>query len=1100
MNKKLLLLFLASLISSTGLLAQGTVRGTVTDAGTGETLPGVNVIISELTIGAATDVDGNYRIANVPAGTYTLVASFVGYQKYEASVTIGASGLVHDIELQVRVAGLDDVVVTAFGIQRERRALGYGVSEIGSESIVNQNVTDLSRVLTGKLPGVDISVSGGVTGSGSDIVIRGFSTLTGSNQPLIIVDGVRFDGGSNAQSDWYDGGGSQSNPNRLLDINPSNIADVSVLKGLSATVLYGEEGRNGVIIITTKTGQFSPDALGSGFQVTFDQSVYATQISSRPDYQNTYGGGSDQNFGWFYGNWGPRFDTRDGSLFGTNFVGYDTDGTVLIKHPLMSHAGTRTAFPEYSTAGGYKGYRYEPKGNPLDEFFRTGMASNTNLSISGGTENLALNLSYGRNAEDGFTPNNSMTRDAFSIGASYKVFDKLTAQTTFNMSLTDVKSPPISAGYGSGSYSTTSIFADVFYTPRNVDLNMPYQNPVTLGSAYYRGGNDMPHPKWTAEFVKTANITNRYYGQTALNLAVTDNVNLSYRMGYDSYTEQQSYKQNPGGVRPDDFNENGFYQTINIDRTGWDHNLNAMVDFQLTQDISLDGTLGAQYITDKYDRNGIESQQMVIFDFWRHSNFLSPSSSNSFLNNSALQSGSEKATAGVFGEFTLGYQDFVYLNIAGRNDWFSTLEPEHNSIFYPSASLSYILTDHLGISSDVLTYAKIFGGYGTSAGSPGPYNTRSTLASNSRAYIQSNGNIITTNSTSSFLGNPELKPELHKEFELGVDLRLFNNRVGLSGQVYTRTTSDLITSAPLDPATGYTSTLVNIGEIKNDGLELTLIASPIVAPFRWDATVNFSKNTSEVISTGDQDRIQVGGGFSNRGNFAVVGEPFMAMYGGTIERVTQDMVDNKPGFSGVKVGTPLVNAAGNYIESDEIGLIGNPNPDWNSSFINTFSYKNASLSFQFDYQQGGDMFSIWISTMLARGITTDTDVDRYNTFIMPGVNENTGLENTVQIASTGVFFDNYGFGTDELRVYDMTHIRLANIAFTYSLPVSLIEKLPINGLDLSITADNLWYYAFNVPKGSGFDPGTNSISGTRGFEYQTGPGARRFGGKITLRF
>lgn len=1090
MFKKLLILIVASLFAGLAwadmaAAQSGSLSGTVTDNDTGDELPGVNVLIQQLQRGVATGVDGEFEITGIPSGTYTLVVTFIGYERYQTDIQVEDSEVVIDIELTPSLSALDDVVVTAFGIQRDRRALGYGVAEVASEKITDRNQPDLSRALTGQLPGVDVGATGGLTGSGTDIVIRGFSTLTGSNAPLFIVDGVRFDGGRNTTDSWTQGGGAQTTPNRLLDLDPQNIADVTVLKGLSATVLYGEEGRNGVILIETKSGSFT-EAREPGFEITYDQSVYATQISSRPDYQNTYGGGFDQNFGWFFSNWGPRFDTQDERLFGSQFRGFDEDGTVLTGHPLGNHGSTAEAFPDLAGSD----YRYEAQQNPVDAFFRTGLASTSNLSISGGIDDLRLNVSYSRTGEAGFTPNNELTRNSFSVGAQYRVNDRLTASTTFNMSLTDVESPPTAAGGGSGPVTaggTTSVFADVFYTPRNIDLNMPFQNPITGGSAYYRAGNDIPNPVWTANNTGITNNTDRYFGRTEFTFDIMEGMAISYRLGYDSYTENRSYWQNPGGVRPD-FLLDGFYQTIEQQNTSWDNSINLNLNYQLTEDFTFDGILGAQYNTERLDRQGVESENMLVRDFFKHSNFIDQSAINSF-GGSDLQRLSERQTAGVFANFTVGFQDFVYLNIAGRNDWFSTLEPDNRSIFYPSASLSYILSDHLNIQNDYLTFVKIYAGVGTSAGSPGPYSTRNTLGTTARGFVNSDGNVVTRNNTSSFLGNLDLKPELHTEYELGADLRFLDGRVGLEAMVYSRTTTDLITQAPIDPSTGFTSTFVNIGEIENQGLEMTLRATPVARSVTWDVQANFFASRSEVVELGeDLDRLQVGGGFTNRGNFAIPGKPFMTMLGSTIAR-NED-------------GRPLIGSTGNYIIEDDIDVIGDPNPDYTLSVSNTVRYRGASLSFQIDYQEGGDMFSTWISSLMARGLTTDTDiVDRNNTFILPGVSAETGEENTVQISVSDVFFDNFGFGADELRVYDMSHIRLRQVSLSYDLTESIVERSPFERVTFSLTGDNLWMYAFNVPQGSGFDPEVNSIGGnSRGFEYFTGPAARRFGGSLRVQF
>lgn len=1074
--------------------AQTTIKGTVTDSANGEAIPGVNVVIVELQRGASSNAFGEYELRDIPEGTYTLTATLIGYKTFESQLVVSGAQQVFNVALEQDILRLDDVVVTAFGIEREERALGYGVSSVGSEDIQNRNDVEISRALTGQLPGVSVQATGGVTGSGTEIVIRGFTTLTGSNDPLIIVDGVQFEGSANTTSDFIDGGGLTTTPSRLLDIDPKNIEDVTVLKGLSATVLYGEKGRNGVILVTTKSGSFSKTG-GQGFQITLDQSVYATQVSSRPTYQDTYGNGFDQNFGWFFSNWGPKFDTNDPTLFGSNFRGFDNDGTVLISHPLWNFAGNRAAFPEFEDAV----YRYEAYPDPIEAFFQTGLASNTNLNISGGFEDLRLNVSYSRNAEEGFTPNNTLERNAFSIGANYKISDKFTAQTTFNMSLTDMETPPLAAGYGSGTYGTTSVFGDLMYTPRSIDLSIPYENPINGANAYYRSNGGIPHPFWTVNNAKTTNYTQRFYGKTEFQYEVNENVNLVYRLGYDTFGESQDYLQNRGaGSGVPSYLDNGFYQTIDVQSENWDTNINAIFRFQPVETISIDGTIGAQYVSQRRERQGLESTDMIINGFFKHTNFTSQNAVNSFTG-ASFQQLIERNTAGVFSEVTIGYDDVVYLNLAGRNDWFSTLEKDNRSIFYPSANLSVILSDLFDITNKTLSYLKVYVGVGSSAGSPSPYSTRNVLASNARAFI-TGGSVVTTNATSSFLGNPNLKPELHSEYEVGSDIRLYNGRLALNASAYTKSVTNLITSSPLDPSTGFTSTLVNIGNIENRGLELTLRATPMNGPLKWNISANYVATRSEVKELSDQlDRIAVGG-FTDQGNYAIVGEPFLVMYGYKILRVTEELKDNDTRFADAAVGTPIVDTQGNYIEAPDLGIIGDPTPDWNLSLSNSFRYKGATLSFQIDYQQGGDMFSTWISSLMARGLTKDTDVvDRNNTFILPNAVKQDGTPNDIQISPSDVFFNNFGFGPAELNVYDMTHIRLSNVSLAYSIPVDMVSKTPFKNITITLSGDNLFMKAFNVPKYSGFDPNVNSVGGnSRGFEYFTGPAARRFGGSIRV--
>lgn len=1099
MSKRLLLALLCTMIFAFGASAQVNISGTVVDAENDEPLPGVSVVVSETGQGDATGPQGEYEITGVQPGSYTLVATFIGYERFEQDIDVGDENLEINIEMAPDVIGLDDVVVTAFGIERERRALGYGTTGIDSEVMERNMDADVVRSLQGNLPGVNINEVGGISGAGTDINIRGFSSITGSNDPLFIVDGVRVDGGRHEATGqgWYYDGGAQTTPNRFLDIDPQNIKDIRILKGLSASVLYGEAGSDGVVLITTKSGSFDEEQ-PPGFQVTLNQRVHATQISSRPDYQDEYGIGFDQNFGWFYSNWGPRFDDTNPVLYGGDFRGIDDDGTVLITHPILTHGPTADAFPEYQDVD----YRYEAKPDPMEAFFETGLASTTDLSLAGGFEDLRLNVSYSRTDESGYTPNNSLTRDNFGIGAQYRVSPSLFARTSFNMALTDMQTPPSAASFGSGS-AYPSAFSDVFYTPRSIDINaIPWQHPVENYATYYRSGRDIPHPLWTANTNRITDQTNRYFGRTEFNYEAMEGMHLVYRLGYDGYNTTREYKVPPGGADPDWMDENGIYQTIDTESQSWDHNVNAIISRDFTPLVSFDATLGAQFQQERRVRSGVESQGQLIWGLFSHDNFTSASSSNSFGGN--FQSAYETETFGVFGEMTFGYDDIVYLNVAGRNDWFSTLEPDNRSIFYPSTSISYIPSDHLNFGGDAVTYWKLYAGVGSSAGQPEPFSTRNTLSTNARAIIDPGGQVIATNATSGFLGNPDLLPELHTEYEVGTEVRFLDDRLGFDVTAYTRTTEDLITQAPLDPGTGFTSTLVNIGEVINEGIEVSANATPVLGDLRWDVDANLTASRSEVTELAEGlDRIQVGGGFTTLGNFAVVGEPFQVMYGSVIRRVTEEeSTDPDNPLHGVDVGTPIIDAgSGGYQTEDEIGRIGNPNPDFIASMTNTLRFRGASLSFQFDYQHGGDMYSMWMSTLMARGLTESTTaIDRNNTLIIPGVNPD-GSENNVQVTPSGAFFGNFGFGPQENRVYDMTHIRLQSVRLSYDLPAATVDALGLDRVSLSLTGNNLWVFAFNVPQDMGFDPRVESIGGNaRGFEYLTGPAARRFGGSLTVQF
>jgi len=1089
MFRKLQLSLLALFLLPLGVFAQGvSISGVVTDANNGDPLPGTNVIIVELQKGAATNIDGEYTINDVPSGTYTLRANFVGYQRFQTTIEVGNSDIVLDIELALDVVGLEDVVVTAQGIQREKRALGYAVSTVNSEDVAGEGDSDITRALKGSVPGVNITQTSGVSGTATDIIIRGYNTLTGSNRPLFIVDGVQFNANTNATSNFADGGALQTS-SRFLDIDPNNIESISVLKGLSATTIYGEQGRNGVVLITTKNGSFTEES-EPGFDITFDQSLFSNQIASAPDYQDTYGGGFHQNFGFFFSNWGPAFDRdlSDNSLFIRR-----ENGVNILEHPYsqFSNPDLIAAFPQFQPGGEQHEYEYRAYADPTD-FFRDGTVSQTSLNISGGTQDVNLNLNVGYTDDEGFTPNNNLQKTNVGLGANVRLNEKLSVSATSNIALTDMKTPPIAPSFGSsaGGGSTGSIFGDIFYTPRSVDLlGLPFQNPVTGGSVYYRSGNDIENPRWVSENIFSTDEVDRFFGKVEANYEIIDNLNIVYKLGLDSFSEDQTFGMNRGGVNNPSLT-GGYFQTVDITNTIWDNNLQLSYNKQLNEEFSFDVLTGGQIVIDKFQRDGIGSQNQIIFDLFEHGNFTDPSAQN-FFSGADFGFQQRTTTAGLFFQTQVGYNDYLYLTLSGRNDWFSTVEEDNRSIFYPSASISFIPTDVWEFNDSFLNYLKIRAGVGTSAGAPSPYGTRNVLGVNSRGFIDPSGAVITTNAVSNQLGNLDLEPELQTEFEVGIESRLINNRVGLDVSYYFRTTEDLITNANIDPSTGFTGTLVNIGEVENQGLEIALNATPFSGDVTWNSRLNFFTFATEVTDLGNNLEEIALSGFTTLGNFAIEGEPLNIIQGSQIAR-TDD-------------GRRIVDSNGEFLSTGEIGIIGNPVPEYTLSSINTVQYKNFSLNFQVDYQQGGDVYSTYIGTLLARGITTDTDFDRQVPVILPGVKAdgNGGfVENDIQISSTQAYFSNIGFGPDEVSVFDATHLRLSELSLSYNLPVTLIQNTPLKQVTLTASGFNLWYFAFNAPEGTNWDPNVSSTGADNGlgFDFLAGPSARRIGGSVRIRF
>ncbi|MDX1407487.1 MAG: TonB-dependent receptor, partial [Saprospiraceae bacterium] len=425
-----------------------------------------------------------------------------------------------------------------------------------------------------------------------------------------------------------------------------------------------------------------------------------------------------------------------------------------------------------------------------------------------------------------------------------------------------------------------------------------------------------------------------------------------------------------------------------------------------------------------------------------------------------------------------------------RNDWTSVLEDENNSNFYPSASISFVPTDAFPSlqSSTVLNYLKFRAGYGTSAGYPGPYQTRNVLSTSANVFLTPGGTTVNTNSVSNRLGNPNLGAEKHSELEFGIEARFLQNRIGIDASYYNKQSTDLIIDLDLDPATGYTNTTVNAAEVENNGIELGINLVPVKGEFTWDMTLNYTKNNNDVISIAEGVDQVVISGYTNLGNFAIPGEPYGVIQGIPFQKNAD--------------GELLVAANGEYIAGPEIVPIGNPNPNYTANWINSFSWKGLSLGFQWSYQDGGDIVSLPVATMLARGLTEDTNVDRFLPIIAPGVlASDESTPNNIQHYIGDLFFNAFFFA-DEGTTFDGTVIRLREVSLSYEIPQSVLERLPIGSASIILSGQNLWYNAPNFPEGINYDPEVLSlgVGNGRGFDYITGPTSKKYGVTLNLTF
>ncbi|AZQ58820.1 SusC/RagA family TonB-linked outer membrane protein [Maribacter sp. MJ134] len=1079
MKKKCIWLFMLFLTGMTWAYAQQkTVTGNVTDEG-GVPLPGVNILIKGTTTGIQTDFDGNYAI-QVSVGE-VLVYSYIGQATEER--TVGQENIIN-VTMAEDAQALQEVVVTAQGIVREKRSLGYAVTTVEAEAVEARPEADIGRVLSGKVAGVNITANNGLSGSGTNIIIRGFSSATQSNQPLFIIDGIPFDSGTNTQSNFLDGNTESS---RFLDIDPNAIESVSVLKGLSATVLYGNRGRNGVILITTK-GSVTGNA-PSKTEVSLTQSVFLSN-ALLPNYQDNYGGGFHQGFGYFFSNWGPRFDRTDddGIANAAQYVGDSPNGTAILRHPFNFIA-------DPTLIAGFEDllddpYPYKPY-NGVEEFFRTGYVYSTSVNIRGGSEKVSFNANYGRTEDIGFTPGNNLIRNNFSIGGNARLSNKLTASGVFNFVRTGFKSPPNAVSTGSGAaFNGGAIFGDILYTPRSVDLtNLPFQ-AADGRSVYYRSGNDIQNPYWTVANAKTSQNTERFIGNMSLSYEFNDWMNLTYRLGLDSYTELNSYSQNKGGV---DGPVLGILRTSAARNSIFNHDLILSSDKDLSENLNLKATLGLNSRRDTFSRDGLESTGQLVFGVLEHFNFTVPSAINSF-SGIPINRDFEENLVGVYLDATLSYKDYIYLNAVARNDWSSTLETENNSILYPGASVSFIPTEAFdGMQGNVLNYLKLRFGYGSSAGFPTPFNTRDVLTLGARNFIDSNGNVISGNTVSNTLGNRDLKAERIGELELGMDFRLFN-RLNLNLSIYEKTTKDLITQQTLDSSTGFTNTFVNIGEIRSQGVEIDYDLDIIKNQgngLKFNLAGNFTTNETIVtdLAEGTNNILLTFAVAGEAANYAVEGRPFGVFLGSTFLRD-----DN---------GNRIVGGNGRYLVDNTISEIGDPNPDWTTALIPSISYKGLTFSANLSYRHGGDIYSLTAASLIGRGtVDADNPIDREANYILPGVFAD-GTPNNVAISSTEVGFNSF-FGGDinELSVFDGTTIRLQEASLGYAIPKKLLEKTPFGALSFTLSGQNLWFKAVNFPDNINYDTNASSagVGNGQGIDYITGPSARRYGFTVRASF
>lgn len=1029
-----------------------TVTGNVSDSN-GLPLPGVSIMIKGTSTGTQTDFDGNFSISASPS--QVLVFSYIGMKNQE----VIASSANLKVKLLDDATELEGVVVTAFGIKRNPKDLGYSVSSIKAEELTENSEPDLIRSLNGKVAGVNVNVSNGVAGAANQITIRGTTSFTGDTQPLFIVDGIAYDNTQLTTSSQVDGGGGYESA--LSSLDPNDIASVNILKSSAAAALYGSRAVNGVIVITTKSGS-GASKKGQKMSINFGTGTYFETIANLPEYQNKYGAGNNFAYSNANGSWGPAFGTIE---------------TIPTWQPLLD------AFPDQFGPT----VPYVAKPNNVKDLFRTGVVVDNTIGFNYSGQDGSFNVTISDLDHDGYIPFNTYDRTSISAGGTFKLANNLTVGA--NLSYSDTQQ--VGAFFGENQYDgASSSFARVLFLARNWDLNLPYEDPVT-GYSVTPNGAQFDHPLWSWAHDKIITNSNRTVAGINLNYKLNENISASYRIGFNKYSLARQEIRDLGSRAASGL---GAITTDNFTNEDLESTFLLNFDYKLSEDFGLNAIIGNNVLQNETQRLAYLGKELILPHLFTMKNTKNISN--------LLDEGDRKRNVGVFADITFSFRDFLFLNGTARNDWSSSLPKDNNSYFYPSVSASIILTEALKLDSKVLTFAKLRGGY-AKVGRDAPAEFLNTTFSLGQTF---NNNPVIGNNT--FLGDQKITPEFTQEVEFGTDLEFFNRRIILDATVYSKVTTDLITPVSVPVTSGFSTYNTNLGEMTNKGVEIGLTLVPIKNEnFRWSLNTTFTKNKNEVTELIDGlDRFALD---ANEIGYVIKGQPFGVFYGTKFARDAN--------------GNYLINQSGGGILQDPTpGVIGDPNADFKMSFINTLSYKGFSLRTQFDWRQGGDVKSTTIESLLGRGVTRDTE-NREQTFIIPGFygDPNTGLPildgngnqipNTVQLSMNELYFspgsgsggNTFGINSvDEASIYDGTVVRLREVSLTYDVPSKFLEKTPFGSISFSVMGSNLWYFAPNVPKYTNFDPDTTSYgsSNLQGIEVSAAPTSKRYGFKLNLTF
>jgi len=1056
----------ALLLVSTFSIAQTTITGTVTSAEDGQTLPYVNIVTGNNS-GTITDSDGQYSIT-ILDNTEILSFSFIGYKTQQIAIT---NQTIINVALIEDASSLDEVVITALGLERDTKELGYVVQSLSSKGLTEVKAVNFLDNLTGKLAGVTISQGATGVGSSSKITIRGEASFS-NNNPLFVVDGVPINNNTvfNFTNEAAAGFQEIDFGNGAMEVNADDIEEVSVLKGPSAAALYGTRASNGVIVIKTKDGKKS-----KGLGISINTSVFIDSAFRLPEFQNSYGQGNSGQFEYVDGlgggindnitySWGPQLDA---GIFTPQF-----DSPVVLPNGTIVRGGD-TAL--------YNGDAITPtllKSNPdnLKDFYQTGVTTINNIAISNGFDTGDYRLSFTDLRSESIIPGVNLDRQTVAAKLNFEPTEKTTISTSISYTNSTSDNRP-SNGYGSENAN----YSLVAWGPRSLDINSlkNYWQPGLEGVQQYSFNYTFFDNPYFILYENTNSFNrDRVFGNVAFKHQFTDAFSFQFRTGMDYSSEKRELKRSYSSNRF----KNGayaehdvFYREINTD---------FLLNYNKTfGDFKVDISAGGN----RLDQNASTKQAQTV-------NLAQPGIFS--LNNAAspievFQFDSKKRINSFYGIAKLGYKDFLYLDITGRNDWSSALATpfsvDGTSFFYPSASASFILSNITTLPK-ALSFAKLRASVAQVGNDTNAYQTSGAFIS------QTPYNGQPTFSNQDFIPNANLKPESTTNYEFGADLRFLNDRIRFDFTYYNAITKDQIISLPIPISSGYEQQVVNGGKVKSTGVEIIAGITPIkTSNFKWNTTFNFAKNKATIEELPQADgRLTLA--YSRIYDSANQTVWFQVEEGGQIGDIYGT------GYLKNENGQFIIDDSGNYIADNTLQKLGNYNPDFTIGWNNDFNYKNWTASFLFDWRQGGEIVSRTSALGNVGGQLAETEYRPEDGIIAEGVTQ-TGQPNTVAISAESYYRQFYDRNHEENNVYDASYLKLRqfSVGYNFKLKEGFLGLEEGGDIAVSLIGRNLFVIAENPH----FDPeqlavqGNGFVSGVEDMSYAS---SRSFGLKASLNF